>query len=102
MSDCNETLEEYLDNMLHDFTPDQATGESLDNIAGNFLGYARHPGESDAEFRLRLMHALALDDDRRFARKVEALVKQWDEEDDQSRPSSNESSVQPPQELSDS
>ena len=54
MSDCSETLEDFLDTMLHNFSADQATGYSLDQIAASFLGYSRHPGEADAEFRRRL------------------------------------------------
>lgn len=96
MSDCSETLDDYINAMLLDFTPDQATGANLDRLAGGFLGFTRNPGESDQEFRARLSEALGLDDDWRFAQKVEALVKQWDEEDDQSRLASNEGGVPAP------
>ena len=94
MSDPTELYELML-KLVEMFPSVEAQGEALDRMAGDYYQLKRTAGEGDEEFRRRVHDHLGVDEDRRFARKLETLVNQWDEEEDDSiRAKSNAHSVQ--------
>lgn len=79
-----ESLEEAFEMLPR--APDQAYGEQLDNIAEQVTGICRTVGEDDDSYRRRISESLTLDEDARFAAKVESALKEWDAEDKEEEP----------------
>lgn len=61
--------------------PDEARGADLNRLAEQVTGICRTQGEGDNSFRRRVSQALSLDEDARFADKVEAAIKDFDAEE---------------------
>lgn len=66
---------------LQETMPCEARGEDLNRLAEQVTGITRKQGEGDNSFRRRVSQRLTLDEDARFADKVEAAIKDFDAEE---------------------